>query len=98
LHRGQSAGCDFANSRAAADIVAGQHVTTRCDHCRGRLGRSVERYWHMRFCCSACTSAYRRRLAEETKLKIEQLDVAADAIVPTFGGRFLKPVGRHLPG
>ncbi len=46
----------------------------RCDHCRGELGFRVHRYWHMRFCSSACVAAYQQRLAPETKWKILRLD------------------------
>jgi hypothetical protein len=46
-----------------------------CDHCRGELGHSVHRYWHMQFCSSACMTAYQLRLAPETRVKICQLDV-----------------------
>ena len=49
-------------------------MTMRCDHCRGELGPSVRRYWQMRFCSSACIEAYRRRLDEATRAKIECLD------------------------
>jgi hypothetical protein len=49
-------------------------MTMRCDHCRGELGRSVRRYWQMRFCSSACIEAYQLRLDEATKAKIERLD------------------------
>jgi len=40
-----------------------------CDHCRGKVGFRVHRYWHMRFCCTACMGAYRQRLSSETKRK-----------------------------
>jgi hypothetical protein len=47
----------------------------RCDHCRRELGRHPRRCWHMRFCSMACVTAYQRRLAEETRVKIRRLDV-----------------------
>lgn len=59
----------------------------RCDHCRGKLGLNTHRYWHMRFCCSACAQAYQRRLAEPTRLKIDHLDVAANDNLQAFGFR-----------
>jgi hypothetical protein len=46
------------------------HAKLRCDYCRGHLGVSVQRYWRMRFCCTACTSEYRQRLSREPQLKI----------------------------
>jgi hypothetical protein len=46
-----------------------------CDHCRGRLGFRVHRYWRMRFCSSACMHAYQQRLSPQTQQKILQLDV-----------------------
>ena len=46
----------------------------RCDHCRGELGLGVHRYWHMQFCSSTCMTAYKQRLAPETKVKIYRLD------------------------
>jgi hypothetical protein len=55
-------------------------MTMRCDHCRGELGLKTRRYWRMRFCSEACTSAYQRRLDESTRNKIVRLDrVASDA-------------------
>lgn len=52
-------------------------MTLRCDHCRGRFGLIVQRYWRMRFCSVACKEAYQRRLGEDTKAKIRRLDFAA---------------------
>ena len=46
----------------------------RCDHCREVLGLGVHRYWHMQFCSSTCMTAYKQRLAPETKVKIYRLD------------------------
>jgi hypothetical protein len=47
----------------------------RCDHCRRELGFGVRCYWGMRFCSSACMTAYQQRLAPETRVKISRLDV-----------------------
>ncbi|MGB6569066.1 MAG: hypothetical protein WBF02_17340, partial [Xanthobacteraceae bacterium] len=41
-----------------------------CDHCREKIGTRAHDYWHMRFCSSACTSAYKQRLSPQTKQKI----------------------------
>jgi len=46
-----------------------------CDHCRGKLGRRVHRYWRMQFCSSACVAAYQQRLSQHTKQKILHLDL-----------------------
>ena len=73
-------------------------MTTRCDHCRGRLGLRVERYWHMRFCSPACVAAYERRLDEATKLKINRLDRMANDNLPTLGSRFRESLTQILPG
>jgi len=51
--------------------------TLRCDHCRKELGLPVHRYWRMRFCSSACMTAYQQRLGEITKMKIRRLDLVA---------------------
>ncbi len=53
----------------------GSFPTLRCDHCRKELGHYVHRYWRMRFCSSACMTAYQQRLAETTKTKIRRLDL-----------------------
>jgi hypothetical protein len=45
----------------------------KCDYCRGPLGLIAPRYWRMRFCSKAHKSAYQRRLAEETRTKIQHL-------------------------
>jgi hypothetical protein len=50
-------------------------ASIRCDHCRAQLGSRVHRYWHMRFCSSACMSAYRERLSPDTQRKIVRLDI-----------------------
>jgi hypothetical protein len=49
--------------------------TLRCDQCRRGLGPDLHHYWHMRFCSSACISAYQQRLDEETREKIRHLEV-----------------------
>jgi hypothetical protein len=36
-------------------------MKVRCDYCCGKLGLMVHRYWHMRFCSSACTQSYEQR-------------------------------------
>jgi transposase-like protein len=72
-------------------------ATLRCDHCRGKLGLAIRRYWHMRFCCSTCVAAYQRRLGEQTKVKIGHLDFIPPDI-RTVGSRFLDSVARNLPG
>jgi hypothetical protein len=69
----------------------------RCDHCRGKLGLGVQRYWHMRFCSSACVAAYQQRLDEETKVKIRRLDLPANDNLPIYGLRLLASLARHLP-
>lgn len=48
-------------------------IIRRCDFCGGSLGLIVHRYYRMRFCCEAHMSAYRRRLSEETRVKIRRL-------------------------
>lgn len=46
-------------------------MKVRCDFCRGKLGLMVHRYWHMRFCSSACAQGYEQRLVE-TKAKLRE--------------------------
>jgi hypothetical protein len=58
--------------------IVGRAATLRCDHCRGQLGITVQRYWRMRFCSSPCTSEYQHRLSSDTQLKI--LILAAETI------------------
>ena len=48
----------------------------RCDQCRKGLGHHIYRYWHMRFCSSACMTAYTQRLDDETRVKIRHLEKA----------------------
>jgi hypothetical protein len=71
-----------ANSSLALPIRRPVQLTSalRCDHCRGEFGASIERYWHMQFCCSACMTAYQQRLAPETKSKIYRLDISLLAL------------------
>jgi hypothetical protein len=52
----------------------------RCDNCRGEFNGSIDRYWHMQFCSSTCMTAYQQRLAPETKLKINRIDVLRSAV------------------
>ena len=52
----------------------------RCDNCRRELNGSRDRYWHMQFCSSTCMTAYQQRLAPETKLKINRIDVLRSAV------------------
>ena len=47
-------------------------MKVRCDYCCGKLGLMVHRYWHMRFCSSACTQSYEQRL-DETKARMRRL-------------------------
>jgi len=54
--------------------------TLRCDHCREEFGIGLHRYWHMHFCSSACMTAYQRRLAPETKVKISQLELLLESL------------------
>ena len=60
---------------SAQDNGLGPVAVLRCDHCRGELGLDVDRYRKMQFCSSACMTAYQRRLAPETIIKICRLDV-----------------------
>jgi hypothetical protein len=62
-----------SNNLGPASIV-------RCDHCREELGLGIHFYWHMQFCSSACMTAYQRRLAPETKVKISQLEASRESL------------------
>jgi len=44
----------------------------RCDYCCRKLGLMVHRYWHMRFCSSACAQNYEQRL-DEAKARMRRL-------------------------
>jgi hypothetical protein len=46
-------------------------MKVRCDYCRGKLGLMVRRYWHMRFCSTACAQGYEQRL-DETRAMMRQ--------------------------
>jgi hypothetical protein len=46
-----------------------------CDHCRGEVSVSIQRYWHMRFCSESCMAQYQARLSADTHKKILDLDV-----------------------
>jgi hypothetical protein len=76
-------------------------MTLRCDHCRGRLGLIIHRYWHMRFCSAACMQAYQHRLNEGTRAKIRRLDGPVRERPPALtrlGSRVLAGVTRRLAG
>lgn len=78
-------------------------MTLHCDHCRGKLGVLVHRYWHMRFCSAACLQAYEARLLDETRAKIHRLDcgAASKAPHPLFPSRASGAdhgVARHFAG
>jgi hypothetical protein len=78
--------------------MAERLMSLRCDHCRAALGAGVQRYWQMRFCSPACVAAYRQRLDDATKVKIERLDPPV-AETPRDGGkRWPNSVAGHLPG
>lgn len=62
-----------------ARSTLGLAPSLRCDHCREELGPGGCRYWHMQFCSAACITAYQRRLAPETKVKISQLEVLPES-------------------
>lgn len=49
-------------------------MTMRCDHCRAPLGPKVHRYWQMRYCSTACASAYQGRVETATAEKIRCLE------------------------
>jgi hypothetical protein len=66
--------------RLSARSSLGRARTLRCDHCREEFGIRVHRYWHMHFCSSACMTAYQRRLAPETKVKISQLEALLESL------------------
>lgn len=53
-----------------------EFMKAHCDFCRGRLGLIAHRYWHMRFCSSACAQGYEQR-RDGTKAKIRGLDDSA---------------------
>jgi hypothetical protein len=46
----------------------------RCDQCRKSFGLILHRYFRMRFCSADCLSAYQRRLADLTLIKIRSLE------------------------
>lgn len=73
-------------------------MTIRCDYCRGKFGLIVHRYWHMRFCSTACTQAYQQRLLDETKAKIRDLADAAVAKPAPLGLRLIAGATRHFGG
>lgn len=69
----------------------------RCDHCRRILGARIHRYWQMRFCSLACIDAYRRRLSNETRVKIRLLDHAAEELTGKLGWQWRGDLRQHLP-
>jgi hypothetical protein len=66
--------------RLSARSSLGPARTLHCDHCREELGLTLQRYWHMHFCSSACMTEYQRRLAPETKVKISQLEASRESL------------------
>ena len=72
--RGRNVGQGARQSRAGAERMEQTRMTMRCDHCRGKFGLVVHRYWRMRFCCTACAHAYQQRLHGETRAKIRRLN------------------------
>ena len=50
----------------------------RCDHCRKSFGLIRHRYFRMRFCSADCLSAYQRRLADLTIIKIRSLGLSEE--------------------
>jgi hypothetical protein len=52
------------------------HEPMRCDHCRKSFGLILHRYFRMRFCSADCLSAYQRRLADLTMIKIRSLGLS----------------------
>jgi hypothetical protein len=77
-------------------------MTLHCDHCRGNLDRSAQRYWRMRFCSQACKQAYQRRLDQSTRDKIGRLDRVAPHAPQAMGrlvaSRSFAGFGRHFAG
>jgi hypothetical protein len=61
-----------------------------CDYCREEFSIRVHRYWHMHFCSSECVTAYQRRLAPETKVKIAKLEAPLEGCQ-----EFSKQPSRH---
>jgi hypothetical protein len=73
--------------------IFGRAAMLPCDHCRGQLGVTVQRYWRMRFCSTACMSEYQQRQSTETQLKI--LTLVAETTEP--GAVQLPLRGRKVP-
>jgi hypothetical protein len=71
-------------------------MTLRCDHCRGRLGLIVHRYWRMRFCSAACAQAYQQRLHGETRAKIRLLKGSSGEAALPSGSRPPAISGKHF--
>jgi len=70
-----------------------QLMTLRCDHCRGKLGTIVHRYWRMRFCSAACAQTYEQRLRADTRAKIRLLNRTSRENLPPREAR--SPAGRQ---
>jgi len=62
-------------------------MTLHCDHCRGKVGLSAQRYWRMRFCSQACKQAYQQRLDQSTRDKIGRLDGVVSRAPQAMGHR-----------
>jgi hypothetical protein len=71
-------------------------MTLRCDHCRGKVGLIVHRYWRMRFCSAACAQAYQQRLHGETRDKIRLLNPASGETAPRRGSPPPAVFGKHF--
>jgi hypothetical protein len=74
----RGAGGEVYCSRLCAERAQqpARRLIRRCDYCGGPLGLMIHRYYRMRFCCEAHMRAYCRRLAEETRAKIQRLAVS----------------------
>lgn len=66
-------------------------MKVRCDYCRGKLGLLVHRYWHMRFCSSACAQGYEQQL-DATKAKMRGLANDAAAMDGLPGSSPVSPI------
>jgi hypothetical protein len=60
---------------AAADTLNnGSSTSLCCDNCRAKLKFCTHHYWRMRFCSTACMTAYQQRLSAQTRQKIYEID------------------------
>jgi hypothetical protein len=73
--------------------ILGRAARLSCDHCRGQLGITVQRYWRMRFCSPACMSEYQQRLSTETQLKI--LILVTATIIRSRSARHVQSLGNR---